>query len=127
MDRFFLGGAYLKIFSGAKNLVKCPIFFSGGPKIRGVQKSKKKVVFWHKKCEKVRTRHPIFFSQKFFNPPMRPKRHFALKDNGNHSKQKNRKNSQNFQNFQNFAKLFFEKKNRKIFFSRRLRHLFFFQ
>ena len=55
-------------------------FRASGPKIRGVQKSKKKVVFWHEKCEKFRTRHPIFFSQKIFKPPMRPKRHFALKD-----------------------------------------------
>ena len=88
-----------------------------------------------------------FFSQKIFNPPMRPKRHFALKDTfpiETIVKKKKRKNSQNFQNFQNFAKLFFEKKNRKkksekkyifflgacgasvSFFFRRLRRLFFF-
>ena len=43
----------LKKFSGAKNLVKCrKKNRASGPKIRGVQKSKKKVVFWHKKCEK---------------------------------------------------------------------------
>ena len=50
------------------------------PENRGVPKAKNKVVFWHKKCEKFGIRHPIFFSQYFFNLPMRPKRHFVLKD-----------------------------------------------
>ena len=41
-------------------------FWAFGPKIRGVQKLPKKVVFWLKKCEKIRIRHPLFFSQIFY-------------------------------------------------------------
>ena len=37
-------------FYGAKNLVKCRIIIFFGPP--GGPKTKKKVVFWHKKCEK---------------------------------------------------------------------------
>ena len=59
-----------------------------GPKIRGVPKSKKKVVFWHKKCEKFRIRHPIYFFSKNFQPThaaekaLCTKRHFSHR---NHS------------------------------------------
>ena len=44
------------------------IFFRAfGPNIRGVQKLPKKVVFWLKKCEKFRIRHPkIFISKTFY-------------------------------------------------------------
>ena len=63
----------------AKKLVKSPKKIGPRPKNKGGPKVEKKVVFWHKKCEKFRIRHPHFFSQKIFNPPMRPKRHFAPK------------------------------------------------
>ena len=137
------GGTLPENFFRCKKFSEMPIFFSGPrPENKGGPKIEKKVVFWHKKCEKFRTRHPFFFSQKFFNPPMRPKRHFS---NGNHSKNKNPQKSQNF------AKLFFKKSRKKInkkskknrkkitiffflgacgasasFFFRRLRRLFFF-
>ena len=71
-----------------------------------------------------------FFSQKFFNPPMRPKRHFALKDTFP-METIVKKKVQNSQNFQNFAKLFSKKnkieekkiEKKYIFFPRRLRRL----
>ena len=90
------GGPNLLIFFGAKKLVKCRKKKSGlrpenkgGPKIE-----KKNVVFWHKKCEKFQTRHPIFFFSKKFQPTnaaekaLCTKRHFS---NGNHSKKKPQK------------------------------------
>ena len=82
----------------------------GGPKIE-----KKKSFFGIKNAKNFDIRHPIFFSLKIFNPPMRPKRHFALKrhfSNGNHSKNKNPKKSQNFQVV--FQKKKVEKKIEKI-------------
>ena len=75
-------------------------------------KIEKKVVFWHKKCETFRIRHPKKKYQKCFNPPMRPKRHFALKDTfPMETRVKNpRKKSQIFQKF---AKSYFQKKIEK--------------
>ena len=55
---------YLKKISGAKILVKCRKKLGLQPKNKGGPKIEKKVVFWHKKCEKFPIRHPIFFSQK---------------------------------------------------------------
>ena len=72
--------------------------------------------------------------QKLFNPQMRTKKHFALKDTFPMETivKKNRKISQNFQNV---AQLFFKKKTKKksekifVFLSRRLRRIciFFFR
>ena len=76
------GGTKPEFFFRCKKFSEMPKKINSGlrPENKGGPKIEKKVVFWHKKCEKFQTRHPIFFSQKIFNPPMRPKRHFALKD-----------------------------------------------
>ena len=77
----------------------------------------KKVVFWLKKCEKFRIRHP-----KFFSAPMRSKMHFALNsifsmENGKFIFKKIKK-FEKFPNFRKFAKLFFGPKNlkKRVFF-----------
>ena len=80
-----MGGGTLIKFSGAKILVKYRKRNknrASGPKIQpgeGVQKLKQ-VVFWHKKCEKFRTRHPIFFIKNFSTHQCCRKGTFALKD-----------------------------------------------
>ena len=102
---------------------------ASGPKIRGVQKSKKRVVFWHKKCENFRTRHPIFFSQKKFNPPRRPKRHFALKDTFPMETIVNKKTAKIPKISKILLSYFSKKKSKKKIYkknSRRRRRLFFF-
>ena len=111
---------------------------ASGPKIRGVQKSKKKVVFWHKKCEKFRIRHPKNFQPaNAAEKSLCTKRHFS---NGNHGK---KTKPQKIPKFPKFCKVIFQKKKKNrikkyIFFSsapaaprhhfffRRLRRLFFF-
>ena len=112
-----------------------PIFFRpSGPKIRGgVQKSKKRSFFGIKNVKNFESgNQKKIYHNKLFNPPMRPKRHFALKDTFPMETIVNKKTRKNFQNF---AKLFFEKKNRKqkkignnlyFFFSAPAAPLFFF-
>ena len=110
------GGPNLKILRCKKNSEMPNFFFrASGPKIRGVQKSKKRSFFGIKNVKNFESGIHIFFSQKFFNPSMRPKGHFALKCTFP-METIVKKNLKNSQNFQNFAKLFFQKKikNRKI-------------
>ena len=73
------GGTKPDNFSRCKNFSEMPKKLGLRPENKGGPKIEKKVVFWHKKSENFRIRYPIFFFQKKFNPPMRPKRHFALK------------------------------------------------
>ena len=90
--RFFL-------FNRKTKLKNPEIFFSGlRPKNKGVQKLEKMSFFGIKNVKNFKSGIQFFFSQKIFNPPTRPKRHFALKDTFP-IKQKTRKNFQNFQNF----------------------------
>ena len=61
------GGPNLIIIFGVKILVKCRKKKSGlRPANQGGPKIEKKVVFWHKKREKFRIRHPNFFFSKNF-------------------------------------------------------------
>ena len=70
---------YLLKKKKCKNFATPKKFRAFGPKILGVQKLPKKLVFWLKKCENFQIRQPIFSLQYFFIPPMRSKMHFALK------------------------------------------------
>ena len=92
--------------NGAKKYQKMPtIYFRAfGPKIRGVQKLPQKVVFWLKKCENFRIRHPVCFFSKSFHPTnatekeLCAKRHFFNR-NSTWKKKYIAKKSQNFRNF----------------------------
>ena len=86
------------------------------PENKGGYKNRKKVVFWHKKSENFRIRHPKKKSQIFFNPPMRPKRHFALKDTFPIETIVKKKTSK----FLKFSTQNSTQKSKKYFFSRRL-------
>ena len=116
---------------------------ASGPKIRGVQKSKKRSFFGIKNVKNFETRHQIFFSQKIFNPPMRPKRHFALKDTFPIETIGKKKKNAKIPKISKNLLSYFSKKKRKqknrfffssapavprhlCFFFRRLRRLFFF-
>ena len=91
------------------------------------RKSKKRSFFGIKNVKNFESEIQFFFSQKFFNPPMRPKRQFALKDTfpiETIVKKKNAKIPKISKNVLSyFSKKKIEKKNGKKNISRRLRRL----
>ena len=81
-------------FFRCKSFSEMPKNRASGPKIRGVQKLEKRVVFWHKKYHKFRIRHPIIFFSNFFQPINAAEKALCTKihfSNGNHSIKKNAK------------------------------------